>query len=85
MQRIVKTTRRDNLFFVMPGKSSDVHKSARRLIGMDKVREVLITEGSYGFVVKADASIERQYLSKEISRIVGGNSRVAMCYCQYRK
>ncbi len=85
MQRIVKNTRRDSLFFVMPGKGSDVHRSAKRLIGVRKIREVLITEGSYGFVVRADPSVEQQCLSREISRIVGGSSRMAMCHYQYRK
>jgi len=85
MQRFIKNTRGDSLFFVMPGKGSDVHRSAKRLMGVDKIREVLITEGSCGFVVRAGPNIERQCLSKEISRIVGGSSRFATCYYQYRK
>lgn len=85
MQRIVKNTRMDNLFFVMPGQGSNVHKSAKRLIGMSKIREVLITEGACGFVVRTVPSTEREDLSKEISRIVGGRSMVAVCHYQYRK
>jgi len=85
MQRIVKNTRGDSLFFVMPGTGSDAHKSAKRLMGMNKIREVLITEGSCGFVVRAGLNIEQQCLSREISRIVGGSSMIATCHYQYRK
>ena len=85
MQRIARNNSMNNLFFVMPGKGRDVHATAKRLIGVGKIREVLITEGSYGFVVKADSEAHRQSIGREISRIVGGRTRMAVCHYQYRK
>ncbi len=74
-----------NLFFVMPEGGRDVHKSAKKLIGIKRVREVLITEGDCGFVVKADPDTADGNLNKEISKAVGGSSRMVMCHCQYKR
>ena len=52
MQRFVKNASGYSLFFVMPGKRNDVHESAKKLIGVERIKEVLITEGDCGFVVR---------------------------------
>lgn len=74
-------------FFVKPAKKGNVHKAAKRLIGIKGIREVSITEGDYGFVVKADFLYERDndFLYNEIMKAVGGTSKKALCYCQYNK
>ncbi len=82
---VVKNARIGNLFLVRPGRTADVHESAKRLMEVGSVREVLITEGSCGFIVKAVPGAEAGPLGKEISRIVGGRSEVAVCHYQYRK
>ena len=74
-----------SLFFVMPAKCADVHKSARKLMAIGKIKEVMITEGSYGFVVHTEADAESGRIGKEISRVVGGVSRIAVCHYRYRK
>jgi hypothetical protein len=76
-----------NLFFVKPGRNADVHKTAKKLIEIERIKEVIITEGAYGFVVKADVHYEESALDlkKEIAKVVGGSSRGAVCYCQYSK
>jgi hypothetical protein len=74
-----------SLFFVMPAKCSDVHKSAKKLIAIGKIKEVMITEGSYGFVVRTEAGAEPGRIGKDISRVVGGVSRIAVCHYLYRK
>ena len=74
-----------SLFFVMPAKCSDVHKSAKKLIAIGKIKEVMITEGSCGFVVRTEAEAESGRIGKEISKVVGGISRIAVCHYSYRK
>ncbi len=69
-------------FFVRPGRNKDLHAAARKLMGIRKVREVEITEGDYGFVVKAHESDDPSVI-REITRAVGGSSRKAVCHCRY--
>lgn len=74
-------------FFVKPAAKKDVYKTAKKLIGIDRVREVVVTEGDFGFVVKADPSDNEgnDPLHTEIMKIVGGSSNKAVCLCQYSK
>ena len=81
---IRKVSRGYHYFFVKPGRSGNLHKAAARLMGIRKVREVAITEGDYGFVVKAhDVSDGEKAVVKEITRAVGGISKRAVCHCRY--
>ena len=73
-------------FFVKPTKRANVHASARRLMNIKEVMEVAITEGDYGFVIKAEqAADELHDLNKKIAKAVGGSSTKAVCYCRYGK
>ena len=45
MQRIVKNTRGDSLFFVMPGTGSDAHKSAEHDIAVNIISRHLLSVG----------------------------------------
>lgn len=74
-------------FLVKPSVKENVHKTAKKLINIKGVREVSITEGDYGFIVKADFFAERDsnFLHKEILKAVGGTSKKALCYCQYKR
>jgi hypothetical protein len=57
-------------FFVKPGRNGNLHKAAARLMGIRKVREVAITEGDYGFVVKAnDVKDGEKEVVREIARL----------------
>ena len=60
-------------FFVRPGRNKDLHAAARKLMGIRKVREVEITEGDYGFVIRAhDVRDGDKAMVKEIAKAVGG-------------
>ena len=86
--RIRKDSRSYHYFFVMPasGRKTDVHRTAMALMGISMVREVTITEGVCGFIVRTDPLYEGDaQLNKEITRIVGGNARSAICHCKYVK
>ncbi len=75
-------------FFVKPNRLGSVHDAAKKLMKVRQVREVVITEGEYGFVVKATTAMgksEADSVSKEISGITGGRPAKAACYCEYRK
>ncbi len=87
VKRITNASGSFDYFFVKPSRKGDVHKAARKLIGIKGIREVAITEGDYGFVVKADFLYERDnnFLYKEIMKAVGGTSNKAVCHCEYHK
>lgn len=74
-------------FFVKPSVKGNVHKAAKKLMDIKGIREVSITEGDYGFVVKADFLYDRDnnFLYREIVKAVGGTSKKALCYCHYNK
>lgn len=72
-------------FFVKPGRNRDAHAVARRLISIGKVREVTITEGEYGFVVKADEDGDGGAVAERIGRASKGSAVKALCHCIYVK
>ncbi len=86
MRKIIRNTVGGyDYFLVKPAVNGDAHKSALRLMEIDRVREVAITEGAYGFVVRAEQDGNRKKLGKELAKAVGGSSTKAVCYCQYVK
>ncbi len=74
-------------FFVRPAERKDVHRAARKLMDIEKVKEVAITEGLYGFVIKADLMHEspEDFVAKEIIGVAGGSVEKATCHGHYRK
>jgi hypothetical protein len=83
-KRIRRASRGYHYFFVKPGSNSDAHKAAARLMAIAPVKEVCITEGAYGFVVKSDEihDGENDILDK-ISKATKGRSSTAICHCRY--
>ena len=73
-------------FFVRPGRNSDIRRSVEKLMTIEPVREVSITEGEYGFVVKTNEihSGEKEVLNR-IRMAVNGTLKKAVCHCQYFK
>ncbi len=70
-------------FFVRPTQNEDVHKAVERLMEIDSVKEVSITEGEYGFVVKAHESGDEQQVIGRINKAVGGSTVKVVCHCRY--
>jgi hypothetical protein len=83
-KRIKRVSRGYHYFFVKPGRNSDAHKAAEKLMRIEDVEEVSITEGDYGFVVKAQEPHENgKDILDSITKAVGGNSARAVCHCKY--
>lgn len=76
-----------NFFFVRPGRNKDAYNTANRLAEIRKVKEVFLTEGDVGFVVKTDTvhKEDSYQLLKQISKVAGGSSSKAVCYCLFNK
>ncbi len=74
-------------YFVRPRVNADANKLAERLIGLKAVEEVFLTEGDYGFVVKARffKDQEPNDVGRYISRNVGLEFGKVVSYCQYSK
>ena len=72
-------------FLVKPLLNGNAHRSAQRLARIRGVREVALTEGEYGFIVKAELSDEQRskVICAEISAAVGGEMKTAVCHCRY--
>ncbi|MGD0729435.1 MAG: hypothetical protein ABR981_05145 [Candidatus Micrarchaeaceae archaeon] len=73
-------------YFVEPFENMDANNFARKLINIKDVEEVFVTEGDYGFVVKAKSSEDKQQdnICKCISRLGGSFGKVTSHY-QYKK
>ena len=69
-----------SMFFLRPKKSLDVHAVARKLVSTKGVREVLITEGEYGFIVKASEDCHDRIFSA-----VSDGYRKVTCHYKYRR
>ena len=69
-----------SMFFLRPKKALDVHAVARKLVSTKGVSEVLITEGEYGFIVKASEDCH----DKIFNAVSRGYRKVA-CFYRYRK
>ena len=83
---IRRVSRGYHYFFVKPGCNRDVHKAAARLMAIESVREVSITEGEYGFIVKANEVHEDEpEILARISKAAKGKSTAAVRHCQYVK
>ena len=74
-------------FFVKPVVKENVYKTAKKLMKLGRITEVAITEGDYGFMVKASPLNEKQIdpLSRKIMEIVGGSADNVSCLCKYVK
>jgi hypothetical protein len=83
-REIRKVSRGYHYFFVKPRANANVHRTVEKLMKIGDVKEVAITEGEYGFVVKAQESHdEEQKTLGRISKAVGGTAVKAVCHCQY--
>lgn len=81
-----KSIRSSRLFFVRPKESIDSNAVAERLAEFEGVEEVLLTEGEYGFLVKAALGSWKEYkgLAKAISEISDNKCGMAISYYKYK-
>lgn len=68
-------------FFVQPRNNNDVGVTARRLIEMEHIKEVHVTTGDFGFVVRADVDeVSAEAIQRKIMKLTDGKaSSVASC------
>ncbi len=76
-----------SFFFVRPGSNSNVRLVAQRLASIRHVREVHITEGEYGFVVKSSLLDyeKQQELGRRIEKTANGTSKALISHCEISK
>ncbi len=73
-------------FFIKPIPNTDAKSLSKRLIGMKNIEEVDITEGDYGYIVKANYTGDNddsigEYIAKSMKSKYG----VALSYYNLRK
>ena len=71
--------RKFNMFFLKPKRSLDAFDIARRLSSKRGIKEVLVTEGSYGFVVKANEDFDEDIFTR-----ISDDFAKVTCHYQYR-
>ncbi len=85
IRRLSKTLYK--FYFVRPPVNANADRLAEELINIKNVEEVFVTDGDYGFVVKARFSEGKEpddaytYISKKL----GGSFGRVTSYYQYRK
>ena len=85
-KRIRRVSRGYHYFFVKPRQNGDVEKAVERLMEIDGVKEVSVTDGEYGFLVKTHADSKKSgNVLDRIGKATGGRAVKAVCHCQYVK
>ena len=66
---------------MQPRNNNDVGVTARRLIEMEHIKEVHVTTGDFGFVVRADVDeVSAEAIQRKIMKLTDGKmSSVASC------
>ncbi|MEM3839282.1 MAG: hypothetical protein QXF01_01745 [Candidatus Micrarchaeaceae archaeon] len=83
---IRRVSRGCHYFFVKPRLNGNAHMIAAKLLALEPIREVSITEGEYGFLVKADQIYESEKdIIVRISKVVKARPSMAVCHCSYIK
>ncbi len=73
-----------SLFFIRPTSSSNVHDSAKELMQIETVQEVMITSGRYGFVVKCPSENKSEQKVSSYIKKRYGNVNVSKLECHYQ-
>ncbi|MDE1851063.1 MAG: hypothetical protein KGH69_00020 [Candidatus Micrarchaeota archaeon] len=73
------------LFFIKPGTKGNVQDAVENLLGLQGIKEVLVSEGDYGLIVKARHSEGEDVLRTYISKNFRGRFGEVVCYYAYRK
>ena len=81
MDRIVKRNSKGcKIYLVKPGNGKNAHEFAERLASFANVEEVMLTEGDFGYIVKAaEDPNENAGLRKAM-----GRPKEYSCYCSYK-
>ncbi len=75
-----------SFFFIKPKKSTDIDELADKLISIDGVEEVNVTQGDIGYMVKAkfdDNTYES--MKKQIAEIAGKKYGVCVSALEFKK
>ena len=74
-------------YLVRPPSNANADHLAEQLMGIKSVEEVFVTDGDYGFVVKArffDGK-EQEDIQEYITKRLGGNYGMVTSHYQYKK
>ena len=74
-----------SLFFIKPARGINLNDSAKELMNINTIKEVMITSGRYGFVVKCPSEIKSETEVKSYIRKHYGKSSKLECHYQFVK
>ena len=72
-------------FFIKPIPNTDVRSLSQSLLGIKDIEEVDITEGDYGYIVKAKYTGDEDYIGEYIAKNMKSKYGVALSYYNLRK
>ena len=83
-KEIKRVSRGYHYFFVKPKDNDSIEGTVERLMKIEHVKEVSITEGEYGFVVKTGEIREGEVeVLAQIGKAAKGKSARVVCRCSY--
>ncbi len=85
IKRGVMCAKPHKFFFIKPIPNTDAKSLSERLLGIKAIEEVDITEGEYGYVVKAKYTGEDDSIGEYIAKNMKGKYGVALSYYNLRK
>lgn len=80
-EKIKRSENAIEFYFIEPDANANAHETAMRLMRLSCVKEVHITDGACGFVVKAEQRNAEELAAKTKQMKV----RIATSHCRYTK
>ncbi len=74
-------------FFIEPQRNTDARSTAQKLLSINNISEVFITDGDYGFIAKTNVSDDRtlKYIADSISSQVSKSFKRLCSYYKMKK
>ncbi|MEM3227896.1 MAG: hypothetical protein QXR58_00650 [Candidatus Micrarchaeaceae archaeon] len=77
--------RMHKFFFLKPLPNMNADELSSKLLGIDGIEEVYVTEGDYGFLIKAKSSSNESDLGNRIAENMRSKYGYAISYYSFKK
>ncbi|MDE1851251.1 MAG: hypothetical protein KGH69_00995 [Candidatus Micrarchaeota archaeon] len=73
------------LFFIRPTDNANLNRTILKLLKLEEIKEVLVSEGDYGLIVNACQNDGNGELHDYLSKNFKGRFRKAICHYSYKR
>lgn len=87
IQKVREQMNECGFFFIEPQENTDARMTAQKLLSINNISEVFITDGDYGFIAKTNVSDDRtlEYIADSISSQVSKSFKRLCSYYKMKK